>query len=168
MLLAVLALLSLLVNPLLLSRAGWQLSFAGAAGIMVWQPWWQDQRLARLHLLLRYPVQLILIETAATLATLPFVLMNFHLVAPDELIANLVCVSAVTLLILPLELFCLVLFTLFPETTMVLFEVCRVLLDCLVQSVNWLVTLPGLGSWLVFLSRWQYLAIAIICAAGLT
>ncbi|MEA3543584.1 MAG: ComEC/Rec2 family competence protein, partial [Thermodesulfobacteriota bacterium] len=43
LLLASLALLSLLVNPLLFWQAGWQLSFAGAAGILFWRPWWQHR-----------------------------------------------------------------------------------------------------------------------------
>lgn len=161
-LLASLALLSLLINPLLLWQAGWQLSFAGAAGILVWQPWWQHERITGLILGLRYPAQLILVTSAATLATLPLVLMNFHLIAPAGIIANMICVPVVTLMILPLGLCGLILFPLLPDLMISLFNICGILLEFLIDIVGWFVSLPGLGGWALFLTQWQYLAVGIL------
>jgi competence protein ComEC len=164
-LLVSLALLSLLVNPLLLWQAGWQLSFAGAAGILVWQPWWQHERISCLAISLRYPAQLILVTTAATLATLPLVLMNFHLIAPASIIANLICVPVVTLFVLPLGLCGLILFPLLPDLVVSLFNTCGILLEILIDVVSWIVCLPGFSGWTLFLTQWQYLTFGIISTA---
>lgn len=161
-LLVSLALLSLLINPLLLWQASWQLSFSGAAGILVWQPWWQHERVTRLALGFRYPTQLFLVTTAATLATLPLVLMNFHLIAPAGIIANLVCVPVVTLFVLPLGLLGLVLFPLLPDMVISLFSACGFMLEILIDFAGWLVCQPGLGGWSLFLTQWQYLAFGIV------
>lgn len=164
-LLVSLALLSLLVNPLLLWQAGWQLSFAGAAGILIWQTWWQHERIALFTLGFRYPIQLVLVSSAATLATLPLVLMNFHLIAPAGIIANLVCVPVVTLLVLPLGLFALILFPLGPDVVVSLLNGCGLLLEILIQFVRWIIAIPGLTGWTLYLTHWQYLAVGIMTTA---
>ena len=164
-LLVSLAFLSLLINPLLLWQAGWQLSFSGAAGILVWQPWWQNEQITGLPLGIRYPAQLILVTSAATLATLPLVLMNFHLIAPAGIIANMICVPVVTLMVLPLGLCGLILFPLLPDLMISLFNICGVLLEFLINIVGWFVSFPGLRGWALFLTQWQYLAIGILSLA---
>jgi competence protein ComEC len=159
-LLASLAFISLLVNPLLLWQAGWQLSFAGAAGILLWQPLWR-QCGNNLPRVLRYFLQLLLVTCAASLATLPFVLLNFHLFAPAGIIANLVCVPLVTLLALPAGFIALLFEPFFSPLSHVLFSVCGCLLDGIVVLAGWLTTLPGLSAHYLFLSHWQYVAVSV-------
>ena len=159
-LLASLAFISLLINPLLLWQAGWQLSFAGATGILLWQPLWQ-QCGNNLPRILRYLLQLFLVTCAASLATLPLVLANFHLVAPAGIIANLVCVPLVTLLALPAGFIALLVEPFFSPLSNLLFSICGWLLDGLVTLANWLTTIPGFAGDYLFLSHWQYIAVGL-------
>ena len=93
-LLATVAFLMLLFNPLALFQPGFQLSFAGLAGILVWLPCWHD-RLANRSPLLRWPAAMMLTTAAATLATAPATLWHFHLIAPAGLVTNLVAIPLV-------------------------------------------------------------------------
>ncbi len=161
LLLASLALLSLLVNPLLLWQAGWQLSFSGAAGILLWQPVWQH--LGRdIRSCFRYPLQLFLVTVAAMLATLPLVLFNFHLLAPVGVIANLICVPLVTLLALPLGFSGLVFYPFFPWLSEQLLQLCGFVLDFVLSLANWFTAIPGCSGHYLFLSHWQVLAVALL------
>ena len=165
-LLGTLAFISLLVNPLLLWQAGWQLSFAGATGILLWQPLLRRYGQAWPRFL-RYLLQLVLVTCAATLATLPFVLFNFHILAPAGIIANLFCVPAVTLLALPLGLLALILEPLFPPLAQLLFQGCGWVLDGVVTLAAKLTGFPGLSGDYLFLSHWQYFAIGLFVLPGL-
>ncbi|MDX2494076.1 MAG: DNA internalization-related competence protein ComEC/Rec2 [Desulfuromusa sp.] len=161
LLLASIALLSLLINPLLLWQAGWQLSFAGAAGILLWRPLWQ--KIGRHQALyLRYPLQLFLVTFAAMLATLPLVLFNFHLFAPIGIMANLVCVPIVTLLALPIGFSGLLLYPLFPQLSELFFQLCGLFLESVLSLASWFTALPGLGGTYLFLSHGQILAVALL------
>ena len=161
LLLASLALLSLQINPLLFWQAGWQLSFAGAAGILFWRPLWQ-KRGSNLPLYLRYPLQLFLVTFAAMLATLPLVLLNFHLFAPVGVVANLICVPIITLLALPIGFSGLLSYPLFPQFAGLLFQLCGILLEIVLFLASWFISLPGLGGNYLFLSHRQYLAVGLI------
>lgn len=159
-LLMALAWLFLLVNPLLLWQPAWQLSFAGAAGILLWRPFWLV-KVATLPFLVRGSVRLLLVTTAATLATLPLVLAGFHLFAPVGLLANLIAVPLVALLALPIGLCGLVLQGL-PVLGELCFSCCGFLLQTTIHIVEWLLDIPGLSAQYLFLSRWQYLAIGFL------
>lgn len=93
-LLATVALCLLLFNPLALFQPGFQLSFAGVAGILAWLPCWQ-RPLAGLSRLIRWPLTLILTTTAATLATAPATLWHFHQFAPAGLLTNLIAIPLI-------------------------------------------------------------------------
>ena len=93
-LLATVALCLLLANPLALFQPGFQLSFSGAAGILLWLPCWQ-RPLARLRGPLRWPLSLMLTTLAASLATAPATLWHFHLFAPAGLLTNLIAIPVV-------------------------------------------------------------------------
>ncbi len=161
LLLASLALLSLQINPLLLWQAGWQLSFAGAAGILLWRPLWQN-RGSNFPLCLRYPLQLFLVTFAAMLATLPLVLLNFHLFAPVGIVANLICVPMITLLALPVGFSGLLFYPLFPQLAGLLLQLCGLLLEFVLSLASWFIALPGSGGTYLFLSHRQYLAVGLI------
>lgn len=161
-LLATVALLFLVFNPLLLWQAGWQLSFCGAAGILLWRPLWQRRdKEWNLPQPVRYLIQIFLVTCAATLATLPFVLLNFHLFAPAGIVANLICVPVVTLAALPLGFLGLMLYPLLPQMSVVLFQLCGMLLEAMVGFAAWLTAFPLLEGRYFFLSRGQYLAVAL-------
>ncbi|MCK4507320.1 MAG: DNA internalization-related competence protein ComEC/Rec2 [Desulfuromonadales bacterium] len=93
-LLATVALCLLLFNPLALFQPGFQLSFAGVAGILAWLPCWQ-RPLATLSKPIRWSLTLILTTTAATLATAPATLWHFHQLAPAGLLTNLVAIPLI-------------------------------------------------------------------------
>ena len=160
MLLASLALISLLVNPLLFWQAGWQLSFAGAAGILLWRPLWQTMG-SNHPLFLRYPLQLLLVTIAAMLATLPLVLLDFHLFAPVSALANLISVPVVTLFALPVGLLGLIFHSIYPPLAGLFFQLCGQLLEFVLSMADWFASLPGLGGTYHFLSFYQCLAVAI-------
>ena len=162
-LLAGVALVSLLVNPLLLWQAGWQLSFSGAAGILLWRPLWLHDRLNALPTVpLRYLIQIFLVSCAATLATLPWVLFNFHLLAPAALVANLICVPIVTLAALPAGFLGLILYPFWPQAAGWMFQCCGFFLHQLYLFSVWLTDLPLLAGIHLYLSRSQHLAVALI------
>jgi competence protein ComEC len=166
-LLAACAFLSLLYAPLLLWQAGWQLSFAGAGGILWLHPRMQ-QWTTGLHVTLRYPLQLLLVSVAATLATLPLVLLNFHLFAPAGVLVNLVAVPLVTLLALPLGLLGLILLSLFPFAAPLCFHASGILLEQLLTFCAWLQNYSLFAASPLFLSRGQYLACALLVFACFT
>lgn len=160
-LLIMLALIFLLCNPLLLWQPSWQLSFAGAAGILLWQPVWQN-RLRGLSACLKLPLGLLLVTVAATLATLPLVLFNFHLLAPVGLLANLLCVPLVTMVALPAGMFGLILYPALPMLAGYCFALCGFMLNNILSLVGWLTSLPGFAGQYHYLTDWQYLGLFIL------
>ena len=156
-----LALIFLLFNPLLLWQPSWQLSFAGAAGIVLWRPAWQES-LQSLPGLLRMPLGLLQVTVSATLATLPLVMLNFHLLAPAGPLANLLCVPLVALLALPCGLIGLLLLPVVPVFAGYCFDCCGILLEVALAVAAWLTDLPGLAGQYHFLTRQESLALFVI------
>lgn len=139
-LLATAAFALLLYSPLALFQAGFQLSFAGIAGILAWLPCWQS-RLAGLAKPLRWPVALILTTMAATMATAPATLWHFHQFAPAGLLTNLVAIPLIAWGAVPMGLLSM---ALFPFSTQ--------LSAWGLQLAGWLVTLAlelaaGIVAW---------------------
>ncbi len=162
--LACCALFSLLVEPLLLWQAGWQLSFAGAAGILfLQQP--IERWTSPLNKLLRYPLQLLLVSVAASLATLPLVLLNFHMLAPGGIVLNLVAVPLVTLIALPVGLAGLLCFSVAPAPALLMLRFCGTLLDLLLKLCVRVQGWPLLAGEPVFLASLQYLSCAVMVIA---
>mgnify|MGYP001336777759 CR=1 FL=1 len=98
---------------------------------------------------------------AANLATLPLVLSQFHLVAPLSLFANLLAVPLVALLALPVGLLGL-LFCWSPLLSGLCFTFSGYVLQTTLFVVAKLLDVPGFAAHYLFLSRWQYLAIALL------
>ena len=159
-LLTLLALFSLWVNPLLLWHAGWQLSFAGAAGILVGRPLLTT--LSGLRLLWRYPLQMLLVTASATLATAPLVLLNFHLFSPAALAANLFSIPVVTMIALPAGLTALLLFPWAPLPAGWLLSFCGSCLEYLLDFNSWLLSVPGWEAKTLFLAWPQHLALGLV------
>jgi len=157
-LLASLAALSLLVEPLVFWNAGWQLSFAGAAAILYIAPFLSGFKRKRIR---DYPAQLALVSAAATVATLPLVLANFHMLAPGGVIINLFAVPVVTLLALPVGMLGALAYPFSEPLAGILFRGCGAVLDGTVGLCSRVVGIPGFSGRYLFLSTWQVLSIGI-------
>ncbi len=155
-----LAWLFLLYNPLWLWQPSWQLSFAGVAGILLWQPVLQ-RRGKGLPFGLQRLLALLLVSAAATLGTVPLVLLNFHLFSPAGLLANLICVPLVALLALPLGLFGLLFIPFSASLSAAAFWACGKLLALALGCAGWLTALPGLAGQYWYLSPEQLLAVSV-------
>ena len=90
----------LLWDPLALFEPGLQLSFAGAAGLLLLLPHWLP-RLRAWRRVWRWPATLFLASLAATLATLPLSLWHFHRLAPAAPLTNLWAIPLVAGIALP-------------------------------------------------------------------
>lgn len=102
-LLATVALCMLLCNPLALFQPGFQLSFAGVAGIMAWLPYWQ-QKITGYTKVVRWPLTMVITTVAASLATAPASLWHFHQFAPAGLLTNLFAIPLIAWGAVPLGL----------------------------------------------------------------
>jgi competence protein ComEC len=102
-LLATVAFCLLLSNPLALFQPGFQLSFSGVAGILIWLPHWQKKTVDCAKLL-RWPLTLIMTTVAATLATAPASLWHFHQFTPAGLLTNLFAIPLIAWGAVPLGL----------------------------------------------------------------
>jgi competence protein ComEC len=142
--LAAVAMLLLLLDPLALFEPGFQLSFAGSAGLLFFLPRWLPL-VAGWHRLWRWLAALFLASLAASLSTLPLSLLHFHRFAPAAPLTNLWAVPLVAGAALPLGLAGLLLAPLAP-----------------LQS-GWLLHFSGLAIHLALagaeaLTRWPLLA----------
>jgi len=160
---AAIAFLILLSEPLALFEPAFQLSFAGAVGILLLLPRWQ-RRLAAWPAPLRWPSSVMLTTTAATLATAPIVLAHFHILAPAGLLTNLFAVPAVGLLAVPAGLSGALLLPVWPDGAATLLQTCAVIVNWVLSGVEWLVALPFLGGWKTYLPPFSLLGTALLCA----
>lgn len=162
-LLASVAFLILLFEPLALFEPSFQLSFAGVLGILLLLPRWQP-RLATLPGPLRWVALLFLTTLAATLATTPPVLLHFHLFAPAGLLANLFAVPAIGFLAVPLGLAGGLLLPAWSDGGALLLQGCGAVIEAVLMGVQWLVERPLLGGWKIYLSPLQVGGVALLCA----
>ena len=100
-LLCSIALFILLVKPLALFGASFQLSFAGVTALILVMPRWQHWQQQRWR---RWLTLSILVSLTASLATLPVALWHFHLLAPAAVLNNIFAVPLIGLVTLPLTL----------------------------------------------------------------
>jgi competence protein ComEC len=102
-LLATVAFCLLLCNPLALFQPGFQLSFSGVAGILIWLPHWR-RKTVHYSRLVRWPLTLMMTTIAATLATAPASLWHFHQFSPAGLLTNLFAIPLIAWGAVPLGL----------------------------------------------------------------
>ncbi len=153
--------LILVVDPLALFEASFQLSFAGAAGIVaVWPRWLVVHR--RLPKLMAFPLSIAVASGAATLATLPFVLFHFHLLAPAGLILNLIAVPVISLLAVPMTLAGILTLPWLPQAATFFFTLAAFCLDRLLALTVKTLAVPGLGGHLQFLPPVALLSIGLL------
>ncbi|MEE9226875.1 MAG: ComEC/Rec2 family competence protein, partial [Acidobacteriota bacterium] len=86
---------ALLVNPLMLREAGWQLSYGATAGILLLAP-----RLKQVKFLGNYLGRLLGISLAAQVFTFPILAVHFFRFSPVGIVLNLIAVPAIAVLLL--------------------------------------------------------------------
>jgi len=163
-LLAGCALLFLLGEPLMLFEPSFQLSFAGLFGILVLVPRWLA-RMPRLPKPYTYPVVLALTTLAASLATAPLVLLNFHMIAPAGLAANLFAVPAIGLIAVPLALAGILIFPIFPLGAGWLFTGCGGIIQMTLIAVEQLLRVPALQGQMIYASPTTVAAAFLLSSA---
>jgi competence protein ComEC len=162
-LLASVAFLLLLFEPLALFEPSFQLSFAGVLGILLLIPRWQP-RLAALPGPLRWMGLMFLTTLAATVTTTPAVLLHFHLLAPAALITNLFAVPAIGFLAVPLGLSGGLLLPVWADGAAFFLQGSGIVIETVLRGVQWLVDRPLLGGWKIYLSPMQAVGVALLCA----
>jgi competence protein ComEC len=115
------AFLMLCLAPLALFEPSFQLSFAGVSGILILVPRWQKP-LRRLPRPLYWAAGIAAATLAATVTTLPLVLLHFHLWAPAGLLTNLAAVPLIAFGAVPAGLAGLLAMTIWPAAGAVLFR----------------------------------------------
>ncbi|MBE0500335.1 MAG: DNA internalization-related competence protein ComEC/Rec2 [Desulfuromonadales bacterium] len=149
-LLATAAFVILLLDPLAIFTPAFQLSFAGAAGILCITPRW-IALCQRWPKVIVYPMTLLVVTTAATVATLPLVLLHFHIFAPAGIVLNMIAVPAVTLLAVPLCLTALIVAIFNPQAAAVIFNLAATILDVILNLCATVLALPGLSAHYLYL-----------------
>jgi competence protein ComEC len=143
--LAAVAMVLLLVDPLALFEAGFQLSFAGAASLLILLPRWLPL-ISGWHRAWRWPAALFLASLAASLATLPLILLHFHRLAPAAPLTNLWAVPLVATVALPCGLTGLLLAPLAPQAAGGLLQLGALATHLALAGADALTSLPLLAA----------------------
>ena len=164
--LAAVAMILLLGDPLLIYEAGFQLSFSATFGILLAMrscyPW-----LSKRVLWQRYPLLIGLTTLTATLSTLPFVLLHFQQWSPAGLLANLFAVPLVSFVLLPLALLGALLGPFWPLAAQGCFGCCAWLLEGLLWSVERLLNWPGMAPYVFFPTPATWMWLCLLALAGI-
>ncbi len=128
------ALIILVIYPHSLFSPAFQLTFVSVLFIILFTGVVQPA-IGRLHLLVRWPLSLMIVTLAAMLGTLPVVLYHFHGINPLAALHNLIAVPLMCLIATPLAL--LGLFTPFGEYLLRLAGDIIGLAVNILRSINW-------------------------------
>jgi len=163
--LLVAAFIILVADPLSLFEPSFQLSFAGAAGIALLFPLWRH-RLADKPLYLRYPLGLLAANLSATAATMPLVLMHFHILAPAGPLLNMLAIPLVSLIIVPIILVATLCQLFSAPLSLLLFKSAAVILSMFFTFCHTIVNSDYLNAVTIYSSSVEIL-VPIILAATL-
>jgi len=141
--LATTALILLILSPLALFQPGFQLSFAGLAGILRWMPGWQE-RTRGFPQLFRWPITIILTTTAATLGTSPILLWHFHQLSPAGIPANLLAIPPIAWGAVPACLLAASTSWFAPQLSDLSFQLAGAIIELTLDTVGWIAGLPGM------------------------
>ncbi len=158
------AVILLLWKPLSFFEPSFQLSFAGVLGILTFLPRWQKQ-LKRTPKFLKWPVGVAAASLAATITTLPLVLLYFHLWSPAGLLTNLLAVPLIGMGAVPIGLAGMLVGIIWPAAGAKLFQFTAWITDTAWQMVRLVVSLPGLEGRTAYLSPTILTAIFFIVLA---
>ena len=157
-----LAFIFLLLDPLVLWQPSFMLSFSGVFGVLLWRKP-LGELLRPLPKILGYPLQLFGISLAAFIATLPAVVLIFHLLAPAGLLCNLFAIPLVSFVALPLGLAGLALGVFFPSLGELLLRLSAWVLQRVVDLADITSSLPGLFAKPLFLTLLENLVLLVVC-----
>ena len=160
--LASVALIMLCSAPLSLFEPAWQLSMAGVGGILLLLPTWQ-RTISALPRWWRWPFGLAATTLAATIATTPLILSQFHLLAPAGLLNNLLAVPLIGFCAVPLGLSGALLDPLWPAGGTALYQLCGQICQLTLQGAGQLSQGPLLSAKVCYLSPRILTGIAILC-----
>jgi competence protein ComEC len=145
------AFLILATDPLALFEPSFQLSIAGAGGIILLLPIWQPY-LEKTPSIVRYALTLFAVTLSASLATMPFVLLHFHTLAPAGLLLNLLAVPLVSLLLVPLTLVAVILTLINPAASTFCFQLISAIMVPFTQFVEKCLSIDLLSARTVFMA----------------
>lgn len=154
----------LLFDPLALFSPSFQLSFAAVAGIVLGMRHWQPH-IALLPTPARWILTLFFTSLSATFATVPLVLLHFHLLAPAGIIINLVAIPLIGWLAVPAALIGSLLHPFSSEAGALFFLGCQTIIGWMLALVQQVTVLPGLSGWPVYLSHALLLALSSLTVA---
>ncbi|OQY17634.1 MAG: DNA internalization-related competence protein ComEC/Rec2 [Desulfobacteraceae bacterium 4572_35.1] len=159
--LALVALIIVILAPLALFSAAFQLSFAGVGAILYFLPALGKHCRSKLACWMLLPFFVTLI---ATLATTPIALYHFHKLAPAAIICNLFAVPIIGMLTVPLALGGTLLITPLPSCATALLSMASQLINLTINMANHIASGP-LAARELFFSPLQHLLIIIGCLA---
>jgi len=160
--LAGIALVMLCSAPLILFEPAWQLSMAGVGGILLLLPTWQ-RTISSLPRWWHWPIGTAATTLAATIATTPLILSQFHLLAPAGLLNNLLAVPLIGFCAVPLGLSGALLDPLWPTGGAALYQLCGQICHLTLQGADQLSQGPLLSARVCYLSPRILTGIAILC-----
>ncbi len=157
----------LLFDPLALYEPSFQLSYLGVLGIILFAgP--LASRIAGFSGPVRWLSMLAAVTFAATVATAPLVLANFHQLSPAGLVANLIAAPVIGFLAVPLGLAGVISSFAHAGFAGLWFGSCAWLLEAMYNCAKWLTGLPILGGWTFFPTIGQTAGVAVLAALILT
>jgi competence protein ComEC len=145
------AFLMLCLTPLTLFEPSFQLSFAGVSGILILVPRWQKP-LRRLPRPLYWAAGGATATLAATVTTLPLVLLHFHLWAPAGLLTNLPAVPLIAFGAVPAGLAGMLVTAIWPAAGAALFRTAAWFTGAAWQIAECVEKVPLLAGKTVYLS----------------
>jgi competence protein ComEC len=141
----------LCLAPLALFEPSFQLSVAGVSGILILTPRWQKP-LRRLPRPLYWAAGIATATLAATVTTLPLVLLHFHLWAPAGLLTNLSAVPLIAFGAVPAGLAGMMIMTIWPPAGAALFRLAAWFTGTAWQIAERVVSVPVLAGKTIYLS----------------
>ncbi len=157
--LGLVAWLILLMQPLALFSAAFQLSFSGVAALILCLKPWQQYLHTPLRRWLLLPL---LTTTTASVATAPIALYHFHQLTPAALVNNLFAIPVIGLLAVPLTLIGTALAPLTQPPATALLQTALLFIKQTITTADWVQT-HLLPRHLLYLTLSQHALVAALC-----
>lgn len=163
-LLAFVATIILLSDPLALFSASFQLSFAGVGALIYCLGY---QKSAPIHPATKWIVTPVMATVIATIATTPIALWHFHTLAPAAILCNIIAIPLIGILTVPLALVATLLLPIMPHIAIELFNGCLLLIETTLNLSEIIAQGPLAGIFL-YLSPAQHTSLILFALAVLT
>lgn len=163
-LLALVAIIILIVDPLALFSASFQLSFAGVSALILCLTPIQRYCTTALQ---RWTILPLFATLTATFATTPIALWHFHTLAPAGVLCNLFAIPLIGMLTVPLALLGILIFPVSPTIALTPLKLSLSIIDMTLQLSTYIAQgiLSGRN---IYLSPMQHIIITALCLALLS